>query len=56
MLCFDFVFSCAATLARCSLCTWHDDGPVRFQGLGVDLDGRHGVVTGVPIQQVALKT
>lgn len=41
----------------CSLlCTWHDDSPVRLQCLRVDLDGRHGVVTGVPIQQVALRT
>lgn len=45
------------TVSFCGLlCTWHDDCPVRLQCLRVDLDGRHGVVTGVPIQQVALRT
>lgn len=56
LLCFDFVFSSEHGNTGCSLWTWHDDGPVGFQGLGVDLDGRHGVVTGVPVQQVALRT
>lgn len=35
--------------------TWHNDSPFRIQSLWVDLDGRHRVVTCVPIQQVALK-
>lgn len=48
LLCFSF----AAPVTR----TWHDDGPVGFKRLRVDLDGRHGVVTCVSVQQVALKT
>lgn len=52
---FRSAFSFAAMLTA-RLRTWHDDGAVRFKGLRVDLDGRHGVVTGVSIQQVALET